>query len=249
MNLEQFTGAVGGFRDLPHTDKILHFAWFLHAYERREYVSAGTIAACYDRLHMARPSAIHPFLNSLSSQKNPRLIRDGNGFRVERSSRDQFEAKYLKRQSSLVASTLLNSLSDKITSAHQKTFLAETLNCFAVGAYRASIVMAWNLAYDHVCTYILSNRLSDFNLQLNKIHSKSERSQIGSRVDFEDIKESRVLEIGRGAGIFPASMFKVLKEKLEKRNTAAHPSDMTISSIAAEDVIFDLVENVILKLK
>jgi hypothetical protein len=41
----------------------------------------------------------------------------------------------------------------------------------------------------------------------------------------------------------------VLKEKLEKRNTAAHPSDMTISSIAAEDVIFDLVENVILKLK
>jgi hypothetical protein len=107
--------------------------------------------------------------------------------------------------------------------------------------------MAWNLAFDHLCNHIVKTRLSDFNAQLSRVRWKTEPSVVSVRADLEDFKESRVLEIARGAGILSGAVYKLLKEKLDKRNTAAHPSDVHISPVAAEDVILDLTQNVVLK--
>jgi hypothetical protein len=41
---------------------------------------------------------------------------------------------------------------------------------------------------------------------------------------------------------------EILREKLKKRNMAAHPSQVTIQQSQADDVITDLVNNVVLTL-
>ena len=50
------------------------------------------------------------------------------------------------------------------------------------------------------------------------------------------------------AGIINGNLKKILNEKLNRRNLAAHPSLVEITVHQAEDVISDLVNNVILKM-
>jgi hypothetical protein len=66
--------------------------------------------------------------------------------------------------------------------------------------------------------------------------------------DFELIAESKVVEVCSSAGIISDSVNKVMKEKLTRRNLAAHPSGIAVSQSTAEDCITDLVNNVVLKL-
>lgn len=126
-------------------------------------------------------------------------------------------------------------------------YLNEALLCFRVKAYRASIVMAWNLAYDHLCELILAKQLPSFNLQLPKTFSKAEITTITNRDDFMFLKESQVLQVAKSANIISPNVHKIMKEKLDRRNIAAHPSGVEISQLSAEDFIRDLVVNVVLK--
>src|ERR1017187_5751256 len=134
----------------------------------------------------------------------------------------------------------------------ERTFLDEALNCFEVGAFRAAVVMTWNLAYHHLCDYILKNRLADFNLRWPAVfqghHSKGSKF-ITTMDDFGDmLKESEVIRIAKSATIISNDVAKILDEKLGRRNSAAHPSGVRIEQLQAEDFIDDLVKNVVLKL-
>ena len=63
-----------------------------------------------------------------------------------------------------------------------------------------------------------------------------------------DLKESEVLEIAKAANAITNDIYKVLEPKLGRRNSAAHPSSVTIGPLQMEEFIDDLVTNVILKL-
>ena len=108
--------------------------------------------------------------------------------------------------------------------------------------------MAWNLAFDHLCRFILANHLSEFNTQLPKSFPKADIAAVAKRDDFHELKESQVLQVCRSANIISGSIHKILKEKLDRRNIAAHPSGVVIADPTAEEFIKDLVENVVLKL-
>ena len=66
--------------------------------------------------------------------------------------------------------------------------------------------------------------------------------------DFEDFKEREVIEICNTANLYNSSVFKILKDKLDRRNIAAHPSNVTMLQSQADDMITDLVHNVVLAL-
>lgn len=106
--------------------------------------------------------------------------------------------------------------------------------------------MAWNLAFSDVIDRIVAKHLPAFNTGVGTYGLKK---PITRREDFEDfsIKESVIIKIGRATGVLGKETTKILEEKLDKRNTAAHPSSTVVSAATAEEVIFDLVENIILK--
>ena len=64
----------------------------------------------------------------------------------------------------------LKELAQQINDPAQKVFFEETIACLAAKAYRAAIVMSWNLAYDHLLGWLIKdqNRLKEFNAKLTK---------------------------------------------------------------------------------
>lgn len=244
-NLATFVEPIRDFTAKPAPFKVEVFAWYLHEIMLKEKFTAGDMGPCFDATHTPRPANVHSVLRSLCEKKPARLIRDSQGYRLAAVSRSEMTKLLPQRASAVKTTILLNSLLDRIIDPAQKLFLTETLVCFKHHAYRASIVMAWNLAFNDVLDRIFENHLSEFNAQLAKAFPK-EKTFI-KRSDFEDIKESRIIEVGRGAGVISGATAKKLSEKLDKRNTAAHPSTGTVLPVTADEVISDLVENVILR--
>jgi hypothetical protein len=108
--------------------------------------------------------------------------------------------------------------------------------------YRASVVMAWNLEFSDFLDRIYATGLAGFNTQVG---THNFRRPIQHRQDFADVKKSDILKICRAARLISGETFKTLEEKLGKGNAAVHPSTVVVGTATAEEVIFDLVENVL----
>jgi hypothetical protein len=252
MELNDIVSVIPNFSSWNHADKIRFFAWYLQSKKGRDRFQASDISVCYDKLKIEKPSSISPFLAQMEKRKPQEVLRNGQGYSLERRVRDKLESKYGQRSATVQADKLLLSLPEKIPDLAERTFLNEAIICFRHKAFRAAIVMTWNLAYHHLCDHILRNRLSDFNrewpVQFAKKHAQARTSAISVHDDFAELKESEVLQICRAANIITQDMNKVLKEKLDKRNSAAHPSSVVITPHTTEEYIIDLVTNVVLKL-
>jgi hypothetical protein len=248
MHLEEFCNSIEGFSAWNHADKIKFFAWHLHANEQQKRFSAASIAKCYSDLNIAQPSSVSPFLAAMVARKPPEAIKTSEGYCLEKRVRDSLDAKYGKRPATIHVHKLLATLPERVPSLAEKEFLREALTCFKHGAFRATIVMCWNLAYDHLCEFVLAKHLTAFNTQLPRSFPKAGIATIVKREDFSELKESQVLQVCRSSLITTDNLHKILKEKLDRRNIAAHPSSVTVSEPTAEEFVRDLVENVVLKL-
>jgi hypothetical protein len=161
--------------------------------------------------------------------------------------REQLDAKYGHRAITVQVLQTLRELPAKLPDLAERAYLEEALTCFKANAFRASIVMCWNVAYDHLCTHILTRKLSDFNAAMATRFPK-EKTVIASREDFHELKESQVLEVCRTAGITDKNVHGILEEKLKTRNRAAHASGNVFEQPQAENYILDLLNNAVLKL-
>jgi len=250
--LEKFLRRVPNFYESGHVEKISLFGWYLHAVEMNTRFSGSEILRCYDDSHIKRPSNINQQLADLLRKNPPDLLRDSKGYYLERRKRSALDAVYLENESKVQTSQLIEDLPSLIANLNEKNFLTESLVCYRNGAFRAAIVMTWNLVYSHFCEWLLRHHLAKFNTQwpirYPDHHKKSKIKTVQQYDHFSELKESEVIEISRSAGLIDQAMHKSLIEKLGKRNTAAHPSTQTITQIQADEVIHDLVANVLLKL-
>lgn len=246
MDLCDLIPHVDGFSGWNHADKIRFFAWYLHVHRGQEHFITADIRRCFDEVHVERPPNISSFITAMVERRPREALRNKDGFRLERRVREHFNSKYGQRTSTVVVDKLLSELPGKVPDLTERTYLNETLTCLRAGAFRATVVMAWNMAYSHLCDYVLKKHLSAFNGELPKINSKAKL--IVSLDDFAELKESEVLRCCRSANITPKNMDVVLQEKLKRRNTAAHPSQILVDRLKAEETVKDLVENVVLKL-
>lgn len=253
--MENVVNTIGGFNTWSHVEKIKFFGWYLHSREGKDFFTTTEIRECYDRLNLSRPANISQQLTTLSQQKPSVLLKRGGGYKLEKGVRDSFESQYGTRQTSIQIHTLLSTLPSKIPNIEERSFLDEAIKCLKAGASRAAIVMCWNLAFDHLCGYVVQNHLDAFNVAWPKCYQKKHKdsaiSTITKRDDFEiaNLQESEVIAICKSATIITPNTYKVLKEKLDRRNIAAHPNATIITPLQAEDFITDLVNNVVLVLQ
>jgi len=233
-----------------HPEKIKVFGWFLHVHANLEYFEAKHIRECYDKLSYDAPD-LNRDLRRLSERKPPELLKDGRGYRLHGKVHRDFDAKYGDVQSTIAVTKLLSDLPSKVPGIEERVFLEEVIRCLKARAFRATVVMAWNLAFDHVLHWLLADptRLATFNSRIPvKFPKKKPMPVISKFDDFEDLKEREVIEICNSATLFSSGIYKILKEKLDRRNTAGHPSKVEVMQYQAEDTIQDLVNNVVLKL-
>jgi hypothetical protein len=243
-DIDQFVGQITDFSNKSAPFIIEAFAWYLHEVKQQDRLTSSHIGACFDAAHIPRPANIGSSLAKLCAKKPARLLKDSKGYRLTNAARSELGVLLPVRATTVKTTNVLNDLLSRVSDPAQKTFLGEALICYKYHAYRAAVVMAWNLAFSDVLDRILANHLVAFNGQIG---THGFKRAIGQRSDFEDLKEGQIITLARNAHILSKESVKTLEEKLNKRNTAAHPSTVVVSSATAEEVIFDLVENIILK--
>jgi hypothetical protein len=250
MELRDLVDQVAGFDKLPPREKIQLFAWHLHTHRGQEHFGSDHIRALYKELHMV-PDDVGKYVLRMHSTNNPDLARERQGFKLTRSVRSQLDAKYGIHQSVVSVSKILTDLPTKVPTVEARFFLQEALKCYRFEAYRACIVMTWNLAYAHLLDYILSDpqRLADFNASITKKYPKKTNVVIVKYDDFtEELSERETVEIANVANTFNSVVFRILKKELDRRNIAAHPSNVVVSQHQADDMVSELVNNVVLAL-
>jgi hypothetical protein len=251
MTPEELGRLVPGLSGKSHSEKIKLFGWYLHVHRRVAHFQPADIKGLYEKLHMAAPT-FGGYFQQLMREGS--LLKNSSGYRLENRIREALDTQYGMRDVTIQVTQLLASLPDKIPDLAERTFLNEALICFRHGAFRAAVVMTWNLAYHHLCDYALRKHLTDFNDRWFIVypghHNKRPgRKTIAKMDDFaEELMESEVIEICNSAGIITNDIRKILSQKLGRRNSAAHPSSVSIGQLQAEDFIDDLIKNVVLKL-
>src|SRR5262249_26125430 len=153
-------------------------------------------------------------LQQMADKKPPDLLKDSRGFRLEGRVKEHLDAKYSTRPETVAVAAALQSLPGTISDAAERLFLTEALNCFRAKAFRATVVMTWNLAYDHLLNWVLANHLLAFNTAIPARFPKKGAFTVTKRDDFEELKEFEVIEICGTAGVISGSMKKILNEKL-----------------------------------
>src|SRR5437588_7102838 len=251
--LKELVDRIPEYSSWNHAEKIKFLAWSLNAQDSRERITGTDIARCYDTWHEERPTAIQPFLVAMEKKTPKETIRDSAGFRLVKAVREQFDAKYGQRGTTVKVERLLGDLPGKIPDRAERDFLSEALTCFQNSAFRAAIVMTWNLTFFHLCHYVLKHKLAEFNAEYPKrypgLHKKAKAPTIAIYDDFaSDLKESEVVEICRSANIITKEQFNALDRQIGRRNSAAHPSTTVITVLQAEEFIHDLVTNVVVKI-
>jgi hypothetical protein len=249
MKIEEFAAKVPGLSGMSHVEKIKHFAWFLQTQDSRERVIGSDIRRCYDQLHCAPPANVGSQLQQMTEKRPPDLLKDAKGYRLENRVKEQLDAKYGQAAETVAVDAMLQALPGKVSDVAERMFLSEAITCFRNKAFRATIVMTWNLAYDHLINWIMANHLAAFNAAIVKKYQKRVGVVMTKKEDFSDeFKEFEVIEVCGTAGIISGNTKKILNEKLNRRNMAAHPSLVEITVFHAQETIADLVNNVILKL-
>ena len=106
----------------------------------------------------------------------------------------------------IAVSNLMKQLPGTISDQAEQLFLSEAIICYHSRAFRAAIIMVWNLIYDHLLNWILADasRLTAFLAHIagHVGPKKAAAITITKREDFEDLKESEVLDICGSAGLF-----------------------------------------------
>jgi hypothetical protein len=179
------------------------------------------------------------------------LLREKGQYKLARAIRADLDKKYGVHHSVIAVNKILNDLPAKVPNIAERAFLGEALKCYRVEAYRSCIAMTWNLVYAHLLDWILNDtsRLTAFNAAISKRYPKKTGLAISKYDEFlDELKEREVLEICSSGDLFNSNIYKILKEKLDRRNMVAHPSTTVVVQSQADDVVTDLVNNVVLTL-
>ncbi len=247
MDLAEFARQVPNFDGLSETERIKHLVWFLHKHGARDRVDVAAVRKCYEQLHYDSPNLSRDMARLAERRE---LLKDATGYRLEARVREALDAKYGEAPSSIAVAKLLADLPSKVPGADESEFLREALNCYRVKAFRSAIVTVWNLTYDHLLRWLLADaaRLQRFNQRIPVRYPKKQ-VEVAVFDDFEDLKESEVIEVASSAGLLNSGVVKILDKELKRRNSAAHPSPTVFTQYQAEDAITDLVNNVVLNLQ
>lgn len=224
------------------------FVYFLTVEKGQEAATPKEVVDCFTACDLVVPGNVSARLSEGLNGKPPKYIRANGGYKLQRHMREALSRKLGAEKVTAQTSATLRSLEHKMPEGGDKEFLREAIDCFEVGANRATIVMVWILAIDQLFAHILAHKLAQFNLALAMNTDKSVKVKvITHRDDFTEMKESKFIELCRTAKIISNDVRKILDQKLETRNSSAHPSGVTIRNTKVIDFVEDLVENVVLK--
>src|SRR3989304_6332686 len=238
--IEGYLDRKPDFGQLSLIDQIMYMAYFYVKTSKDIVFTAQNIEECFEIVHLHTPTNMPARLKELERKR--KIIPKSNGYSFQRETLknldDEFGVSKPKKQVSHNLRTLLS----KISVEQKKGFLEEAISCYEIGTFRAAIVMCWLLTIDHLYDHVISKKLNDFNTALSR--TKHKLSVVRTKDDLSEFKESIFIELCRTASIITNDERKILVEKLDIRNSCAHPNPIKISESKATSYIEDLIDNI-----
>jgi hypothetical protein len=249
-DLRSAVAGINGFAEMGHADKVRVFAWLQEYHFKRDRFATGDINWCYNTLSF-QPSNTSQYLKNMEGKE---LLKDAGGYRCEGKFRAQYDGLFGEHQITLTVRQMVKDLVNLLPELGEQDIMKEALICLKFDAGRAAMLMVWNIAFYHLCQYVLKHKLDDFNnripIRYPKKWKAADMPLINKYDDFSDeMSEREVIEVCNSAGIINGDVFKVYLNKLGTRNSVAHPSTLHVTQVQAEGYIDDLIRNTVLLLK
>lgn len=250
-DLKTFIAGVEGFADMGHADKVRLFAWLQHFLRKLDRFNTGDVNWCYKHLSY-EPGNTSQYLKNMHEGKE--LLKDARGYYGEAKFMAKYNGLYSEHEITLNVRQMVMDLLNLLPELGEKDIFQEALKCLKYDAGRAAIIMVWNIAFYHLCQFILTHKLKDFNDRIPiRYPGKWKMGNtllIKTYDDFGDqMSEREVIEVASSAGIINGAMRKAYLAKLDERNSAAHPSTNHVTQVQAEGFIDNLIRNTVLLLK
>jgi hypothetical protein len=257
MEISSFLSQIVNLGELSNRNTILLVAYYLRKHKGIVQFDLKIIRNSFRSASLKAPSRLKEYMISLSKGKKSPLIKI--------TSRPTFSLSILgvgeiesfltsgKQSPTIIDDYLdaaipyLEKIVSKIQEDNKRKFLSEAIGCLKSRAKRATVIMTWCAALDHMYDYVVKKKLSDFNSAISRRSDSYRKVRIRNKDDFSDVKESVFIEVCKSAGIIGKDVRKILDEKLNIRNTCAHPSDVEIHDSKVVNFIEDIVDNVIVK--
>lgn len=154
------------------------FVYFLTVELGQEVATPKQVADCFAACDLVVPGNVSARLSEGLKGRPPRYIKASGGYKLQRHMREALSRKLGAEQVTAQTSATLRTLEHKLPVGADKDFLKEAIDCFEAGANRATIVMAWILAMDHLFAYILTHKLAEFNAALAQNTNKSVKVKV-----------------------------------------------------------------------
>lgn len=248
MTADRFYNAIEDVSDLRASDLIGYFTYYLTVEAADDVATPSAVNKCFQECDLPIPGNTSAHFSRNLRGSPPKFVKVSNGYRLHRSYRDEIAKRLGADRAVVQVSAELRKLEAKLSAGQEKGFLKELIDCFEAGANRATIVMCWILAIDHLYDFVQANHLTAFNAALAKNTDKRIRvTAIQHRDDFSEIPEGKFIELLRSSNVISNDVRKILEEKLGTRNSSAHPSGISIKPSKVIEFVDDLIENVVLK--
>lgn len=251
--VNRFYNSIENVEDVTQKDLVSFFFYFLTEEIGQDSVKAKDINECFSKCHLDPPTRTATYLSEGYKVKPKRFLKAGNGvYKLEHHHQKKIATRLGVRKATRQISKTLRDLEKEINDGPAENFLRETIDCFEVGANRATVVMVWILVVDHLYSYIMTHKkqLTEFNKALAKNPGGHVRiKKVAKRDDFCEIREGKFIELCKQAGIISTDVHRILEVSVKERNSSAHPSGVEIAESKVISTVEDLVRNVILKYK
>ena len=245
MDIHEFIRLNPSFPTDKPTEQVLAISWFWLRHQQKAVFTYEEMKELFTSIALPTSRATDGLADLLKLTTSPLFAPKYSTYQLTLPAQQQLDEKYAhckEHHQTIAVKKLLTDLLGGSLKPEQNVYLNETITCFQHGAPRAAIVMAWNLAYDHLIRYVLDDQalIAAFN--------KHAKPPVSQQEDFANFRESLILQWCRAAQILPKHLMQILDHGLTRRNTAAHPSGVMPSLSNVESHIDELVREVIHKL-
>lgn len=255
MNALEFLSQFPKHGDFSRKSKVLLFAYYLRRHRGAPDFDHSDIRRCFSEAMLREPSDLSALLKTLVTGRQSPLLKSKDRYALSIHGLSEIEAIVPEGASTpeqlnvflRAALPHLKGVIAKVVDDKRRSFLAEAIACLGGDARRATVVMTWLAALDHLQEHVVKHKLVDFNAACARRTDRYRSTVIVGRDDFGDVKESVFIEVCRSAGVITNDVRKILDEKLGFRNSCAHPSDIVIGESKVVSFIEDLVDNVMSK--
>lgn len=249
-DVRRFYSSFKNSNALSAADKVELFVFYITQIKGGDFATTKEVSNCFKECSLTTPTNIAQLLTRGLSSNPSRYVKATLGYKLEYHRLEQL-AKQLGAETHVVpVSPELSTLEDKLPEGVGKAWFKEAMDCYGVEAYRAAMIMTWIFALDHLFNYIIKHKLSEFNASLASHPDQKATKKVGqvtARDDFGPLGEELLLDICKNAKIISADVRRIMGVALGVRNSAAHPSGVTITRSKFVTQAEDLVINVVLK--